>query len=88
MQNYGPALPTLRGLISSRPHDPFLPVYVAQLSGDVDLLRLYAGRVERADVALRCLVWMGRRDVVQALADAPEYPFHATARAILQDQTP
>jgi len=86
MRNYVPALPVLKKLERSRPLDPYVPVYVAQLEGDADLLRLYAGTVERRYVALKCLVWMGRRDIVQKLADAPEYPFHDEARMIFNNQ--
>lgn len=86
MRNYVPALPALKKLERSCPWDQILPVYVAQLEGDADLLRLYAGTSNRACFALRCLVWMGRSDVVRKLADAREYPFHQTALAVLEER--
>jgi hypothetical protein len=83
-RNYRPALESLRRLESTRTRDPYLPVYIAQLAGDVDLLRIYAGQPERVDAALRSLLWMGRRDIVEQEAKNLGYRYRDIATGVLR----
>jgi hypothetical protein len=88
IRNYRLALPALQHLYSDRgpvyaKHWRWLPVYIAQLSGDAELVTRYAHDPELATWALRALSRMGRDDLLRKLANDPAYRHRAVATTLL-----
>jgi hypothetical protein len=81
--NYRPGLRALRQL-EAEPHaSRWLPIYVAQLSGDHEAVFKYTSDPEVAPWALRSLRRMGREDLLRTLASNPKYKFRSLAETLL-----
>jgi hypothetical protein len=86
-RNYRPGLAALKALETGGP--PYaqswrwLPIYIAQLSGDHETVLAYASDPERFSWALRALKRMGRDDLLRKLADDVKYRFRGLARDLL-----
>lgn len=83
VQHYRPALPGLEKLRAEGYVNPLLPVFIAQLKGDVESLKELAAEPGLAGRVLRTLVVMDRLDVLQSLADDPYYRYRKSARETL-----
>jgi len=83
VQDYREALPTLRKLESTWHYKHLIGAYIAQLSGDVASLEKYIDDPRTTTIALQALVRMGKRDVVQAIAEDPKNPARKPAQAVL-----
>ena len=89
-ENYRPALQGLRRVAAqTNPPSTFwratVPVYVAQLSEDVQGLTRYAHDDTSAVPALEALKRIGRTDVLRSLAADMGYRFQNTAKALLEN---
>jgi hypothetical protein len=65
-----------------------IPVYAAQLGRDVDRLEEFARMSGSAPLALRALLRIGRRDVLEKLAADPRNTFAQAAREALRQAPP
>ena len=83
-QHYKPALAVLQELAARGwTRNLRLPVYIAQLDGDVDVLQEFASVSGLSGTALRSLATLGRTDILEELATDPHYPYKKAAREVL-----
>lgn len=86
--NYRPALRALQQLEVERPShaNKWLPIYIAQLSGDHEAVFEYTSHPDVAIWALRALRRMGKNDLLEGLAADPKYRFGELARSLLEEK--
>lgn len=89
IRNYRPALAVLRKLGSGGGPEyaatwRWLPVYIAQLSGDTDALKRHASEPERFSWALQAMKRMGRDDILRVLVKDHEYRYRDSAQKLLE----
>ena len=80
------AVKHLAGLLPDKDH--LVSIYSAQLGLEIGLLEAMARKNGSAPHAVRALLRIGRRDIVEALATDPKNPFEETARELLKQSLP
>jgi hypothetical protein len=78
--NYAPALDALRDLEARGWRNVELPVHIAQLSGNADVLRTFLDSPRLHSTALLAFKRLGKDDVLAELAQNPNYRYRDAAR--------